>query len=1173
MKEKMRRLLAMVLVLVLVGGQMVLPALATEVPPEAPVNPEVTVVVKPVEGGTQTTTTTTDHDTGATTTTVETKTEPQPGTTVTQTNTTATDGKGGTSTSKGTVTQTQDTYDIFAGTQTDTTTTWEETTVDTTPIPGGSSTTTTVVEGSEDRTDKEYTEVGTENFVEEGWLSGEETTYVTTVDDTTKTEKDQLIGEATIVDADINVPDETTSEANDLEESWLPGKELGEEEGWKPAGKIESGEEPDPEDGKITNQTKPEDVTPDDPGAKLELTPNGKWETEEIKVTLEQVARGEFSAKFIQEIKKGKHPEYSIEETKDGWIITKRTEKKPVKTDDTTDVTITESWHEVENSRTESVGTDADLQAEMTNHPEGQTTTNPDGSTVKRTVRPITDDQGNFLGYEIETITITKTDAETKQESDRSDEVSTGTLAEANGYLMPTKPNVGDLESDGDVITDVQELKDAEGNLIGYTVTTEKKDENGNLLSTEERELLGTPVTPPTEENSGFVLPERPGESETVDEYGTTTKVTVTDLVEDGKHVGYTIHTKITDRNESFIRTETRNIYGTWSSTQVEVTKDPTREEVTTHTTVTDTVIEKVYVTDHTREMEQEESRTQYYDTTILTEEDLYQFVETAGGTYFIYKGVMYPVVDDSEMGVTERIVATEGSVILSGHEDIRYGSGLTGTVSTNINPNNPEFSYGGYGMVSAFKATDSTGDEHTLRQYITKKGNDVRYVYCVEMGAEIYGKTVYSDRVIDKDDTVGNSAKAWNNPDNYDVDGASQGTVQQLRSVAANGFWGTANGLGSLDAVKELMRRNGLDKEADKLTVGMALAATQLAIWEFGAPQGAEYEGNYITKDYSAANNQISNADFHVIDTLRTLLIDLANSGSNGHVEAITADDIKSGSITVKEQITNSDGTAVTDAKGNNQYKADISFKMEVSTSSLNGDLVLKITDANGNNLGNYRLAGEDGDNLIDATIGLVTNRIRPDSQGNYTIKDLELFENVKINLNLVGIQHLDDGIYLYQGQTDSQDFIGLSTVNNEVDLTVSMEFNVEDPSVMHTHTDKEYHRQDGQLEKRTNKRTDTARVTKLDTSGNELTQRVHEVDVYGDITVNQTETSKTKENRHWESYWRFVTPKEKKNRDEGVALAAAPKTGDLSGIWAAVSALSLSGVALLSRKRKEDE
>jgi len=41
----------------------------------------------------------------------------------------------------------------------------------------------------------------------------------------------------------------------------------------------------------------------------------------------------------------------------------------------------------------------------------------------------------------------------------------------------------------------------------------------------------------------------------------------------------------------------------------------------------------------------------------------------------------------------------------------------------------------------------------------------------------------------------------------------------------------------------------------------------------------------------------------------------------------------------------------------------------------------------------------------------------------------------------------------------------------------------------------------------------------------------------------------------------------------DEEVPLADAPKTGDLTGIWAALSALSLGGFGLLSRKRKEEE
>ena len=41
----------------------------------------------------------------------------------------------------------------------------------------------------------------------------------------------------------------------------------------------------------------------------------------------------------------------------------------------------------------------------------------------------------------------------------------------------------------------------------------------------------------------------------------------------------------------------------------------------------------------------------------------------------------------------------------------------------------------------------------------------------------------------------------------------------------------------------------------------------------------------------------------------------------------------------------------------------------------------------------------------------------------------------------------------------------------------------------------------------------------------------------------------------------------------DEKVPLAKAPKTGDLSGIWAVLSSLSLGGISLLNRKRRDQE
>ena len=41
----------------------------------------------------------------------------------------------------------------------------------------------------------------------------------------------------------------------------------------------------------------------------------------------------------------------------------------------------------------------------------------------------------------------------------------------------------------------------------------------------------------------------------------------------------------------------------------------------------------------------------------------------------------------------------------------------------------------------------------------------------------------------------------------------------------------------------------------------------------------------------------------------------------------------------------------------------------------------------------------------------------------------------------------------------------------------------------------------------------------------------------------------------------------------DEEIPLAQAPKTGDLSSLWAAISGLSLGGISLLNFKRKKEE
>lgn len=63
--------------------------------------------------------------------------------------------------------------------------------------------------------------------------------------------------------------------------------------------------------------------------------------------------------------------------------------------------------------------------------------------------------------------------------------------------------------------------------------------------------------------------------------------------------------------------------------------------------------------------------------------------------------------------------------------------------------------------------------------------------------------------------------------------------------------------------------------------------------------------------------------------------------------------------------------------------------------------------------------------------------------------MENLPIAEGVKINLNLHGTQNLEQGVYLYTAEvfSDSQTFVGISKGIREVNLSVAMKFEVDEP------------------------------------------------------------------------------------------------------------------------------
>ena len=331
------------------------------------------------------------------------------------------------------------------------------------------------------------------------------------------------------------------------------------------------------------------------------------------------------------------------------------------------------------------------------------------------------------------------------------------------------------------------------------------------------------------------------------------------------------------------------------------------------------------------------------------------------------------------------------------------------------------------------------------------------------------------------------------------------------IRTVASNGYWGTdatvyetdengdfilddngnkiakrnADGsvvvdvtkTGSLEAVKEMMRNayetdeNGevktddagnpirifSDDEVAALTDGMALTATQYAVWTFSNKMN---DIEFVNVQYSAknANNFLSgtwkdipqedveNNSVDLIFKLYEHLINMAPTPIEEKQQTtentiINAENfLEDLSVTVVEKVTEHDNN-LDDDDTNDVYTTNVSFALVVTPSTENGDdLVVSVVDAAGNILASGRVAGENKEDEDYKTL-------EADENGNYTFSNIVMTEGEQnFNITLEGIQNLEQGVYLYtsevRGTTSSQTMVGMAEGEHAVEVSMNIKF-----------------------------------------------------------------------------------------------------------------------------------
>lgn len=355
--------------------------------------------------------------------------------------------------------------------------------------------------------------------------------------------------------------------------------------------------------------------------------------------------------------------------------------------------------------------------------------------------------------------------------------------------------------------------------------------------------------------------------------------------------------------------------------------------------------------------------------------------------------------------------------------------------------------------------------------QFILRdKKNNKLYVYCADFATSPQEGAHYKMQELDE---------FFNSKDSY----FTQEQMQHINDIALNGYWGVDDAsVGGLKTfknnlsvyLKESLGKSEAEIKAivDEITPGMALTATQAAIWMYGNQDPnkkinttdfsnwKEYLGTYFN-EFKSGDKQWTDV-FQELDkdsndkakqeALQAVFewlvqIDKKTPGANTTPEALDETNFATNAsvevVGSKVEVTQTGDTSVV-------YDANVSFAMKVTPSQINDDLIVTIY-VDGVAKKTVRIAGEN-----DADKGENYAKISA-ANGVYTIDGIELSNGAKIDIVLTGTQDLGNGVYIFASKDmTSQTFIGLSEGHRtqEVNLSAQLVFNVTEAKAVVTTT-----------------------------------------------------------------------------------------------------------------------
>ena len=372
-------------------------------------------------------------------------------------------------------------------------------------------------------------------------------------------------------------------------------------------------------------------------------------------------------------------------------------------------------------------------------------------------------------------------------------------------------------------------------------------------------------------------------------------------------------------------------------------------------------------------------------------------------------------------------------------------------------------------------------------QQFLLKNENgDTVYGYCIDLGTGANKNYWYQ---------VGN----LEDNDYY----ATEEAENHVRNIVTNGYWGTAEGTGSMDKIKEDLKAavaSGLvekeydikfvarekykagyelkegeylavnkgttyvcrqieehvvltDEIIDAFTNGEALDATQSAIWSFanGSKYTLDGTDRVIVGDITYASSAMGdslNGQNDFAGAARTLafynyLISLDDT-LDSTVVVNDKNNVEDISLVVGDKVADESVTEnYDDNEDNDVYHTALNFTLAFVPGEKD-EMYVCLMDGN-----NQPILGEDGQPIKKLLAAEDSEKSGDDVlkpvDGVYTLSGLKLSENsdFEFDLRLEGTQYLEHGVYVYTAQGGvgkSQTMVGMAEGTNSVDVSKSV-------------------------------------------------------------------------------------------------------------------------------------